>query len=56
MMFMTTKVYEGKEKKLRIYFALLLHNRQLFTTLRQIIMQMPHLFVDPEVKRATLDS
>lgn len=46
MKYIMKKIYEGKEVKIRIYFALLLHNKKLFLFFDSLLVGMGYLYKD----------
>ena len=51
MSYIINKVYEVAEKKIRIFFALLIQTRRLFEVLYFIVNDLAYLYVDGEMKK-----
>jgi hypothetical protein len=56
MSYIIDKVYEVAEKKIRIFFALLLQTRKLFQVLHSIVYDLHELYLAPEQKKKTFEA
>lgn len=56
MAYIINKVYEVAEKKIRIFFALLIQTRRLFEVLYLIINDLAYLYIDGEKKKTTFEA
>ena len=50
MAFISDNSYEKKKNKLRLYFGLLLSNKKLFETLKEIPVKLGYMYEDPKKK------
>jgi hypothetical protein len=47
MGYMINNSYEKKKNKLRLYFGLLIHTKQIFKNLETIVDKMPFMYLKP---------
>jgi len=55
MKYIMSKIYEGKEVKLRLLFMLLLNNKKLFEFINTVIEKVPYLYNNPREKVKSID-
>jgi hypothetical protein len=50
MGFIVKEIYDKKKNKLKTYFGILIHTKQIFNIYAQILKEMTYLYEDPNKK------